>query len=336
MSTLSWKSLHPKGMKNRPGINQVLGYLPEDIGALFQEFSRHLAREYGANCLPPKFTEADGWVFPFGRYSVCIVNRVSIKQGAFAVQGHMVSDEKSLKEIMEMVDALHDDFKKRLDIHVAKTLERQKVNTQKRKEREKKELEILSQKIDKDKFNKFRWSPKVSRNDIVRLYKNDAIGIQDEEFADKIGCALYARCLQGRDEGRLKDRGQLKCHNCGEVLKARGQALLMECSCGHQYIFRDYMRAFRMNNMPSGAATAIFNAFIDNWERAKGYAAKMLLIDNLIHEFHINLNSGVKGRFVGINLIEGNKKQIADLILGLAYGDTVSKEKFIANLNKQG
>jgi len=27
------------------------------------------------------------------------------------------------------------------------------------------------------------------------------------------------------------------------------------------------------------------------------------LIDRLIHEFHINLNSGVKGRFVAINLI---------------------------------
>jgi hypothetical protein len=47
----------------------------------------------------------------------------------------------------------------------------------------------------------------------------------------------------------------------------------------------------------------------------------MRLIDELIHEFHINLVSGIKGRFVGINLIEGSKKQIVDLILTLAYGD---------------
>jgi hypothetical protein len=31
------------------------------------------------------------------------------------------------------------------------------------------------------------------------------------------------------------------------------------------------MQSFRTNNMPSGAATAIFNAFIEGWSRAKGY-----------------------------------------------------------------
>ena len=95
---------------------------------------------------------------------------------------------------------------------------------------------------------------------------------------------------------------------------------LIECSCGYQYLFRDYMRSFRTDNMPSGAATAIFNAFIEDWPCAKGYAEKMRLVDGLIHEFHINLNSGVRGRFVGVNLIEGSKKQIGDLIFGLAYG----------------
>ena len=87
--------------------------------------------------------------------------------------------------------------------------------------------------------------------------------------------------------------------------------------------------------MPSGAATAIFNAFIDDWPRAKGYAAKMVLIDNLLHEFHINLNSGVKGRFVGINLIEGTKKQIEELILDLAYDGTNNTGKFAANLKNE-
>ncbi|MDR2590956.1 MAG: hypothetical protein LBC71_08250, partial [Oscillospiraceae bacterium] len=59
--------------------------------------------------------------------------------------------------------------------------------------------------------------------------------------------------------------------------------------------------------------------FIEDWSKAKGYIEKMLLIDRLIHEFHINLNSGVKGRFVAINLIQGTKKQIGDLIISLAY-----------------
>jgi len=113
------------------------------------------------------------------------------------------------------------------------------------------------------------------------------------------------------------DSKKMKCHNCGNILS--GKKGLIECGCGGQYLFRDYMRSFRANNMPTGAASHIFNRFIDNWPKARVYNDKMRLIDNLIHEFHINLASGVKGRFVGINLIEGTKRQIGELILSLAY-----------------
>ena len=85
--------------------------------------------------------------------------------------------------------------------------------------------------------------------------------------------------------------------------------------------------------MPFGAAQEIFSKFVNDWEHAKGYSKKMRLIDNLIHEFHMNLNSGVKGRFVGVNLIEGTKTQIADLILDLAYGDTNKAQVWADNAN---
>ena len=74
--------------------------------------------------------------------------------------------------------------------------------------------------------------------------------------------------------------------------------------------------------MPTGGAAHIFNEFIDKWQRAATDSDKMRLIDWLIHEFHINLLSGTKGRFVGINLIQGTKSQIKDLIMNLAYGNT--------------
>lgn len=64
------------------------------------------------------------------------------------------------------------------------------------------------------------------------------------------------------------------------------------------------------------------------------YSEKMRIIDQLVHEFHINLVTGVKGRFVGINLIEGTKKQIEELILSLAYSEEnkASKYNFMHNL----
>jgi hypothetical protein len=323
MNIPTWKALHGKGYHNRPGINEIISFLPDDVGVLFQEFSRRLSHDFNAGCLPPKYTETYGWVYTFGRYNILLFNRVTIDDGAFTVQGIRVYNEESLKQALELATSSHDDYKERFTRLSALKKEKQAANTKKRIERERGELEAMQALIVKERFNKYRWSPKLSRQILKKLYRNDAMGIKDEELADEVGFALYARCLQGRDEGALKNEGKLKCHNCKEIINAVSHGGLMECKCGYQYIFRDYMRAFRTNNMPSGAATHIFNAFIDDWERAKGYAAKMRLIDNLIHEFHINLNSGVKGRFVGINLIEGTKKEIAALINELAYGGSI-------------
>jgi len=44
----------------------------------------------------------------------------------------------------------------------------------------------------------------------------------------------------------------------------------------------------------------------------------MLLIDWLVHECHVTLMSGEKGRSVCVNLIEGTLKQISDLIMKIA------------------
>ena len=320
MSSDKWKSLYAPGKANHPGINEIMTFLPESVGLLFQEFSKRLARDYDVGCKPPVYTKTDGWVYSFGRYDILLFNHVSMEDGAFSVQGNRVCDEASLSKALELADSLYGGYRERFDKAVVIKKEKQKENTKKRLERERNELEVLYATIDKERFNRFRWSPKLSRQKLKRLYDNDAKNIRDEELLDDVGFTLFARCLQGRDEGALKNNGQLKCHNCREILQAKSRDMLMECPCGQQYIFKDYMRSFRKNNMPSGAATHIFNAFIDDWQRVKGYSTKMALVDKLVHEFHINLNSGVKGRFVGINLIEGTKKQIGDLINELAYG----------------
>lgn len=335
MSSENWKTLYGKGRRNRPGIAEIMAFLPDGVGALFQEFSRHLAREYDVGCKPPTYTETDGWVYRFGRYDIHLLNHVSMEDGAFSVQGLRINDEAGLREALEIAGSLYDSYKEHFTRTVAAKKEKQKQNTHKRMVRERSELEAISGMIDKARFNRYHWSPKLSRQTLKRLYESDAKGLMDEELIDNVGYTLYARCLQGRDERLLIESGKLKCHHCAEILKVRGMGALIECPCGYQYMFRDYMRSFRTANMPSGAATAIFNAFIEDWPRARGYAEKMRLVDGLIHEFHINLNSGVKGRFVGVNLIEGSKKQIEDLILGLAYGGSGSTEKFISNLHKE-
>ncbi len=319
--------------KKRPGINELSAYLSSDVIGLFSEFANHLARKYGLHCAPPVYTATHGWVFRFGRSDMYLINSVKIVGDSFYVESICVNSKDSLEDAVKLADDLYaDGFGERFAVYSAQKSAAQYERTKKRLEREKKEIEDMASQINKDKFNNYRWSSKISRQKLKKLYENDANRIYDEELIDDIGYTLYARCLQGRDERALIDIGKMRCHGCGEILLYRGG--IIECGCGCQYLFRDYMRSFRVNNMPSGSAKHIFNAYIEKWQRAMTYSEKMRIIDELVHEFHINLVTGVKGRFVGINLIEGTKKQIEELILSLAYSEEnkASKYNFMHNL----
>ena len=70
--------------------------------------------------------------------------------------------------------------------------------------------------------------------------------------------------------------------------------------------------------MPTGAAEKIFNLFIQNWERAKSYREKIMLIDTLLHEFHLSLVSGATHRPVAMNFIDGSRSSVEQIINSLA------------------
>ncbi len=315
---MDWKEIHHDRM-NRPGINELKAYFSDEVFTLFTRFSDVLLKDYNVGCAPAVFSIRHGWTFRFGRNGMYLLSGVTIADGAFHVEGIVVCDAKSYEKAILHVDTSYPSFKTNYESMAAEKIARQTERTKQRVEREKQEVAAMTDRIIPEKFNRYRWLPKVTRRDLIRLYSADSKGLPDEELVDEIGFTLYARCVQGRDTWLDIEAGQLKCHHCKSMLNYKKG--LMQCACGYQYLFRDYMRSFRKENMPSGAATHIFNAFITDWEKAYDYRQKMRLIDNLIHEFHINLTSGVKGRFVGINLIEGTKKQISDLILTLAYGE---------------
>jgi len=126
------------------------------------------------------------------------------------------------------------------------------------------------------------------------------------------------------------EQGQILCLHCGAILNAdivkvagytpfSKDNLPINCECGHSYTYREYRRSCNAANMPGGRAEPIFEQFAQKWPGCKDAKQKMLLIDWLIHECHVTLMSGAKGRSVCINLIEGTTKQITDLIMKLAY-----------------
>ena len=55
--------------------------------------------------------------------------------------------------------------------------------------------------------------------------------------------------------------------------------------------------------MPTGAASKIFADYMKKWRVAKNYNEKIILIDTLLHEFHVSLISGSTHRPVAMNFI---------------------------------
>ena len=162
----------------------------------------------------------------------------------------------------------------------------------------------------------FRWPAKLDIHKLNKLYQQDAKGIQDEILADEIGLTLYLRCKYGKEDMAQMERGIIRCHGCGVELA--GEDDFRQCSCGLQYSYKEYRRSFRKNNMPIGAAEKAFNLFMQKWNRAKTYQEKMVLIDTLLHEFHLSLVSGATHRPVAMNFIDGSRSRVEQIISGLA------------------
>ena len=314
---MDWKEMYPKS--KRPGIADLESYLDGESVKLFREFTSILSQKLHLTYVRPVYISSKGWCFEIGRSGLIMVKEIAFGNGLFYVNGIEVSSRKALNEILQWTeDEYHNRFISQFDQYSAERVEKQKQRDMLRRQKEKEYIASVEDKLDKSKLNIFRWAPRVPRNKLQRLYESDARGMLDTELLDEVGYSMYARCLQAKEEYMLMESGKIKCHNCHNILKAGPK--LSICTCGYQYIYRDYRRSFRANNMPTGGAAHIFDEFINKWERANTGIEKMRLIDWLIHEFHINLLSGSKGRFVGINLIQGNKFQIKDLIINLAYG----------------
>jgi hypothetical protein len=323
---MDWKEKYQKA--NRPGVSDVENYLNSENFELYREFISFLSEKLNLTYVKPVYSLSLGWTFDIGRSGLIMVKGIAFENRSFFVNGSEISGRKALEEVLHWAEEIYNkDFINEFIEFSAARVEKQKQRDEKRRKRERDYVEALSDKIVKEKFNKYNWSPAVPREKIKRLYDSDARGIVNSELLDEVGFSIYARCLQAQEEIKIMDMGKIKCHNCGYLLNYSHD--LITCSCGYQYMYKDYRRSFRANNMPTGGAAHIFNKFIAEWPKMNCDAEKMRLIDWLIHEFHINLLSGSKGRFVGINLIQGTKSQIKELILNLAYGNggLVSKER---------
>lgn len=302
---IEWKELYDRS--HRPGIAEIKEFMEPVAFEAFLKFNQTLSEQYNLGYVRPCYTREEGWTYSYGRSGFLLVKTVTFHKTYFTVEGVEVHNIQELSAAVRLVDELfHDGFLLRYAQFCEERTRRLK----------QKMLEKPAEDESEYKRN-CKWCKKVSRNDLLKLYKSDAMGMLDEELLEDIGLTLYDRCKTSREIYDLMEIGKIKCMECGEILSGPG---VLSCKCGRVYTYHAYRKSYREDNMPRGAASAVFDRFVTDWERAGSPQEKMRQIDNLVHEFHMAEISGTRGRPVGINLIQGTKKQIVELLCELARG----------------
>ena len=167
------------------------------------------------------------------------------------------------------------------------------------------------------------WAPKVSREKIACLYTHDAQGILDEELIDEVGWALWSRC-DSILTVTAAFYGRVRCPSCGEVIvrqEAGSDNERIHCTaCDWQLEWAVYHQTFRGKQLFGANALDSFEAYHRAFPQTHAANAKMLLIDQLIHAFHIGLKE--IGRPVATNLIEGSLKKVIRFLDTLSNSTT--------------
>jgi len=147
------------------------------------------------------------------------------------------------------------------------------------------------------------WAPRVSPAAIRRLYQTDALGIIDEEQIADVGGALAARC-RSILQVTAAHRGRATCPHCGRPLRRPPDGAPLRCrGCGWQATPRDYRRSYQHRQLYGGGAVACFEAYLEEYARARSPQQRMIAIDRLLHAFHGQLATQ-PGRPAAKNLIE--------------------------------
>lgn len=157
------------------------------------------------------------------------------------------------------------------------------------------------------------------------MYESDAQGLLDEDLLNEVHYTIYVRVCDMFEVREAQQHGQVKCRQCrGPIsqpylMGTRNKNNVLKCdNCGWQVTCGEFYKSYTGKSMLPGSVTEMFESYLERFPKAKTSPEKMLLIDWLIHQFHVM--QGVAGKPVGQNVIQGTGDQVRELIETLAYG----------------
>lgn len=184
--------------------------------------------------------------------------------------------------------------------------------------------------VNADPPAKIHWAPRLRPQLLKQLYESDAKGIQDLELCDEVGMILYMRCRTYL----LVQRHEVECPLCHTVFQVAGQGdgygpSETHCpneDCTWSTTRATYSQSIRNHYALPGRAMDAFQTFYERFPLARTYRAKMLLIDQLIHQFHIDEKTGGAVKSIASRLFEGNKKDVVRFLDELSALDPGEKQ----------
>jgi RNase P subunit RPR2 len=185
--------------------------------------------------------------------------------------------------------------------------------------------------------DKFHWAGKVSRRDIQRLYEFEAQELLDQDLLDKVIYTIHARVCDMFEVREAQQFGRVKCRSCGAPVPqpywmgGQNKGVVLVCEqCGWQTTCGEFFESYTGKDLLPGVRNELFQDFLERFPAARTPQEKMLLLDWLIHEFHVH--AGVAKRLVAQNLIQGSRDQLIELLSTLASSDgrQAAKEAWLA------
>ena len=159
---------------------------------------------------------------------------------------------------------------------------------------------------------KIRWGSRLRPQLLKRLYESDAQGLADIELCDLVGTTLYVRCRTFA----LVHQKQVECPECRTVFKVspQGESTCSQENCDWHTTHAVYAQSIKNHYAFPGRAMDAFLSFYRRYPHARTYKHKILLIDQLIHSFHVNEKTGNPAKSVASKLLEGNKHAVVQFL----------------------
>lgn len=177
-----------------------------------------------------------------------------------------------------------------------------------------------------EELAKIRWARRLPPRLLKRLYESDARGIRDIDVCDEVGMYLWTRCRTYA----LVLRREVECPVCWTIfpIASEGESHCPGDGCDWHTSLAAYNQSVRNYHAYPGRATDAFLSFHRRYPHARSYQQKILLIDQLVHSFHVDEKTGIPTKSVASKLFEGNKKAVVQFLDDLCALHPDDKEQW--------